>query len=306
MNLTVSRLLRAGVLAGGLIAVGAGVAHADETTSGHHGLLSGNQIVVPVQAPITVNGNGIALLGRAKASSTGHSAKPSTSPSGTTHSPSGHHSTTTSGRRSIASGNQVVAPVQVPILLRGNALAVLGRATTSPAGSASPGSSGPNQSTGTTGNTGPTTTGDGSVGSGNQVVAPVTVPVTVGGNAVGALGDASATPPATTPTTTTPPTTPTTPTGPPTTTTPTPVEPTGTSTVLGERLSANLAGLAGSAAAGTQSLAQTGGAPLLLAGAGALLVLAGAIARWAGRSDPSGLKWGGTEASARQSSGLGS
>ncbi len=74
--------------------------------------------------------------------------------------------------------------------------------------------------------------------------------------------------------------------------------------MLGERLSASLAGLAGTAAAGTQSLAQTGGAPLLLAGAGVLLVLAGGIARWAGRSDSSGLKWGGTATSAGQSGGL--
>ncbi len=144
MNLTLSRLLRAGVLAGGLIAVGAGVAHADETTSGHDGLLSGNQIVVPVQVPITVNGNAIAVLGRALATSAGHSTKPSTTPTGTTHSPSTHHSATTSGRHSIGSGNQVVAPIQVPILLRGNALAVLGHAAASP-------STGTSQPTGTTG-----------------------------------------------------------------------------------------------------------------------------------------------------------
>src|SRR3954463_12790779 len=126
MNVTVSRLLRAGVLAGGLIAVGAGVAHAGETTSGQRGLLSGNQVVVPVQVPITINGNAIAVLGRASASPTGHSTKPSTNPSGTTQIPSRRHSSTTSGRHSIGSGNQVVVPVHAPILLPGNALAVVG------------------------------------------------------------------------------------------------------------------------------------------------------------------------------------
>jgi ChpA-C len=302
MNLTLSRLLRAGVLAGGLIAVGAGAAHAGETTSGDHGLLSGNQVVVPVQVPITVNGNAIAVLGRAVATPTGHTTKPSTSPTGTTHSPSTHHSATTSGGHSVGSGNQVVAPIHAPILLGGNALAVLGHAAASPVASTGTGSSSAEPSTGTnqsTGTNGPTTTGNGSVGSGNQVVAPVSVPVTVGGNAIGVLGT-GITPPGTTSTT---PTTPTTPNSP---ATPTPADPTGpgTSTVLGEQLSASPAGLAGSAAAGTQSLAQTGGAPVLLAGAGVLLVLAGGIARWAGRCAPSGLKWGGTATSARQSSRL--
>jgi len=51
---------------GGLALVGA-PAHADIDTSGNGGVLSGNQVVAPISAPINVCGNSIAVLGIAGA-----------------------------------------------------------------------------------------------------------------------------------------------------------------------------------------------------------------------------------------------
>jgi hypothetical protein len=110
----------------------------------------------------------------------------------------------------IASGNQVGADVgdvspSVPVTICGNGVGVLGGATATctPAQPAAPGGSstgsGGSGSTGASAGTGDAT-GDallGSLASGNQVDAGIgdispSVPVTVCGNSVGALGDASA------------------------------------------------------------------------------------------------------------------
>ncbi|MBB5082830.1 chaplin [Nonomuraea endophytica] len=40
-------------------------AHADLTTSGNNGVLSGNQVFAPVRIPINICGNAVAVLGQA-------------------------------------------------------------------------------------------------------------------------------------------------------------------------------------------------------------------------------------------------
>lgn len=93
--------------------------------------------------------------------------------------------TTTSGDGSIGGGNQVQAPVSVPINVCGNSVAVLGKAASQCDHSGAT----VNNPTGT-GDT--TTSGDKSVGGGNQVQAPISAPVNICGNAIAAGGEAAA------------------------------------------------------------------------------------------------------------------
>ncbi|MER7128381.1 chaplin family protein [Streptosporangium saharense] len=90
----------------------------------------------------------------------------------------------TDGQHSVGGGNQVQAPVTLPIDISGNAAAVGGNSTAVSQGGSSV--------TGKGGQGGNTTSGRSSVLGGNQVVAPVTAPVNACGNAVAALGDAAA------------------------------------------------------------------------------------------------------------------
>jgi len=96
---------------------------------------------------------------------------------------------TTSGNNSILGGNQISVPVSVPVNVCGNALAVLGDAFGGCQGGASVshgwgGGSGSGGSAWTSGNN--------SIGGGNQVSVPVSVPVNVCGNALAVLDAAAA------------------------------------------------------------------------------------------------------------------
>jgi len=142
------------------------------TTSGEDGVLSGSQVVADVLAPITAGGNAVAVLG--DASSEGSTTESSTA--------AGSDGAATSGDDGELSGSQVVADVVAPITAGGNAVAVLGDAS-------SEGST--TESSTAAGSDGATTSGDDGVLSGSQVVADVLAPITVGGNAVAVLGDAS-------------------------------------------------------------------------------------------------------------------
>ncbi|WP_101790652.1 chaplin family protein [Nonomuraea indica] len=147
------------------------------TTSGRHSILGGNQVVAPITAPINVCGNAVAVLGRAFAGCKGGAS--------VHNSGRGAGGNTTSGRHSILGGNQVVAPITAPINACGNAVAALGLAKARCEGGAS-------ADNGRRGAGGNTTSGRGSILGGNQVVAPITAPINVCGNAVAVLGDAAA------------------------------------------------------------------------------------------------------------------
>lgn len=89
-------------------------------TSGNHSILGGNQIKVPIDIPVNVCGNAIALLGDAFAGCKGGA-----------HVGGHHHhgqNWHTSGNNSIGGGNQVKVPVKVPVNVCGNSAAVLGDA----------------------------------------------------------------------------------------------------------------------------------------------------------------------------------
>jgi hypothetical protein len=87
----------------------------------------------------------------------------------------------TSGNGSALSGNQVVAPVTVPVNICGNAVSAAGASLTRCAGCAA-------AVTASNAKGSPRTSGDGSVLSGNQVIVPITIPVNIAGNALSVLG----------------------------------------------------------------------------------------------------------------------
>lgn len=178
MHAYVRRGLYGTLTAGGLLLLGAAAASAD--TTGDHSIAGGSQILAPVTAPASVHGNAVSVLGRSSTSSAAMG--------GAAQSPTASRSAgaTTSGSRGLASGTQVVAPVTVPVNLGGNAISVLGSSSTSKASTNAARTSGTDA-----GGTAASTSGDGGAGSGTQVVAPVSAPLDVGGNAIAVLGRSS-------------------------------------------------------------------------------------------------------------------
>ncbi|GEP47466.1 DUF320 domain-containing protein [Microbacterium saccharophilum] len=185
MNINVTRALWGTLLAGGLTVFGATVAQAAET-SGEDGLLSGTQALLSVEAPVTVSGTAVSLLGDASSTSGGDAPAAASAPA----------EATTSGTGGIASGTQALISVSVPVDIGGIAVSGIGDAE----------SAAPMQGTPTgaadSAATAPVATTDGAdaVASGTQAVAPVSVPVTVDGVAISLIGDSAAEGGATTPT----------------------------------------------------------------------------------------------------------
>ncbi len=92
----------------------------------------------------------------------------------------------TSGSDGVGSGTQVVAPITAPINLGATSAGLLGDSSAT-----NTGTSGGTAPTGT--NSGSTTSGSDGIGSGTQVVAPITAPINLGATSAGLLGDSSAT-----------------------------------------------------------------------------------------------------------------
>jgi hypothetical protein len=85
------------------------------------GALSGNQLLAPVQAPINACGNAIAVGGASGAGCEG----------GADAEYSGAGDLTTQDNIGLGNGNQLFAPIQAPVNVCGNAVAVLGQASAS-------------------------------------------------------------------------------------------------------------------------------------------------------------------------------
>ena len=173
-------------------------------------------------------------------------------------------------------GTQVVAPVTAPIAVTGNGISLLGDSTVTGNTGTTPTASAPAPQAGTS--------GDDAVLGGTQLIAPITLPITLGGNAVSVAGDSTVTTPGTNPGTdpgtdpgtepgTDPGADPGTDPGTDTGTTPS----TGTPSVSGATSSG-----AAVAVAAQQGLAMTGGSsafPLIAAAALLLLIGAGLLGR---------------------------
>jgi hypothetical protein len=123
MKKYVSRALWCALLAGGLTVLGATAANAAES-GGEDGLVSGNQVLSSITAPVTVEGNAISLLG--DSSSSGTSTGPAIVTDGTDS-----DSAVTDGEDGVASGNQVSPDVTAPVAVEGNAISVLGDSSSS-------------------------------------------------------------------------------------------------------------------------------------------------------------------------------
>ncbi|GAB3879467.1 chaplin family protein [Microbispora bryophytorum] len=167
----------AAFLAAGVMALGSGTAFAD--TDGSHSVLGGNQVDIPVTLPIDISGNAVAVAGDSRASSQGGAAVQGEGV--------GAGQNKTSGAGSILGGNQVEAPINVPVNACGNAVSVIGRSDASCRGGAAVKSSGRHASAG-----GNRTSGVHSIGGGNQVVAPITAPINLCGNSIAVFGNATA------------------------------------------------------------------------------------------------------------------
>jgi hypothetical protein len=152
---------------------GSGGESPDRRTSGRHSIGGGNQISAPVKAPINVCGNAVAVVGEALAACEG-GAKVVGDRGG-----HGGGDQRTTGRYSILGGNQVFAPISIPVNACGNAVAVLGGALAGCEGGAKVVGAGAGDRDDRR------TSGLGSVLGGNQVFAPVSIPVNVCGNAIG-------------------------------------------------------------------------------------------------------------------------
>ncbi|KTS58876.1 hypothetical protein NS206_12730, partial [Microbacterium testaceum] len=189
-----SRALLGALVGGGLAVLGYGIANAAETP-GADGLLSGDQAAVSVDLPVTVGGNAVSAIGDS------HSEDADTS----APAPDAAPVTTTDGSDGVASGNQGIISVDVPVTVGGNAVSVIGDSrsedadTSVPAEPAAEPETAPEQpplhvtpapTDEVPGKTDSVTTdGTDSIGGGNQAIIPVEVPVTIGGNAVSVIGD---------------------------------------------------------------------------------------------------------------------
>ncbi|MEU0488778.1 chaplin family protein [Nocardiopsis sp. NPDC006139] len=150
------------------------------STDGSGGVASGNQIVIPVEAAVDACGNAVAVGGISKAECV--------EVVEVLEEESGNGTYSTDGSGGVASGNQIVVPVDAAINICGNSVAILGGASSKCTTiiniiQAAPENEGAPEAT---------TDGSGGVASGNQVVVPVDAAVDICGNAIGVLGLAEA------------------------------------------------------------------------------------------------------------------
>ncbi|WP_034384173.1 chaplin family protein [Herbidospora cretacea] len=172
---------------GGSTVKNTGAGPGGNSTSGRSAALGGNQVIAPISAPINVCGVTVAVFGDAFSGCKGGSTSTNGDPGPKyQHGPGKPGSTgnDTDGRFGAGSGNQVIAPVNLPVNVCGNAI-----------GGALAGCKGGSEAVNTTPGTGAggnTTDGRSGVVAGNQVVAPITAPINICGNAVALFGEAFA------------------------------------------------------------------------------------------------------------------
>jgi hypothetical protein len=166
----------------------AGVAHAGTGTTNKDNIsvLGGNQVSAPVTVPLDVCGNAAAILGIAAAGCQGGAEVvahhgPAARPGGRSH---GRNT----GNLSAGSGNNIQIPVRIAANVCGNAV---GKAQASCRGGVSLPGGGSAGGGGSIKHAG-LSAGNITIGSGNQVKAPVSVPANVCGNAVAVLGGSNA------------------------------------------------------------------------------------------------------------------
>ena len=185
------RTVQAGALAAGFLLVTGGVAQAgtDVTSVGNNGIANGNQVVAPIQVPIDICGNAVAVAGVAGAGCDGGS-------SADLESSNGLGDMVSAGNQGILNGNQAQIPIQAPIDVCGNAVGALigvagagcdGGSDARIGGHGHHGESKVLESGGDM-----VTAGNNGILNGNQLQAPIQIPINVCGNAIAVLGVAGA------------------------------------------------------------------------------------------------------------------
>ena len=189
MKTWVRKTLSVGVLAAGALLFAPGAAHADvsQDSSDNNGILNGLQLVAPVSVPLNIVGNAIGVAGEANAAG-----------AGANWTEGGRVSQDSSDNNGILNGAQAYLPVNVPVNIVGNSLAILGEANAAGAGvngrkteSATVTENGwpnrhshgwPNQNS----------YDNNGILNGTQIYAPIDVPINLCGNALSLLGEANA------------------------------------------------------------------------------------------------------------------
>ncbi len=182
MNTWIRRSLQVGIVSAGLVLAGAAAAQADSdlTSIGNLGIANGNQLYAPIQVPVDVCGNALGVLGNAQAGCKGGS--------------SAHlhrlGDATSIGNAGIANGNQAIVPIQVPVDVSGNAAGVLGNGSAHSKGGSEARIGHRHRKSAAL----PDATSIGNLGilNGNQAIVPIQIPVDVCGNAAGVLGNGQA------------------------------------------------------------------------------------------------------------------
>jgi hypothetical protein len=143
------------------------------TTDGADGTASGTQAIVSVTVPVTVGGNAVSVAGDSDSTSAASApAEPSE--------PEVSVNPQTSGDDGILGGTQALVDATVPVTVGGNAISVIGDSQSTDADTTARTGSG----AGT-----PETSGQVGILGGTQLALPLSVPVTLGGNAISVIGD---------------------------------------------------------------------------------------------------------------------
>ncbi|MFU8945340.1 hypothetical protein ACLRGF_01270 [Mycetocola zhadangensis] len=153
------------------------------TTSGSDSVLGGTNVAPLISIPITLGGNAIGVVGD---STTSNSTADAPAPAPV----AAPAASETSGDSSVGGGSNVAPLISVPITVSGNSISVVGDSATedatasaaeAPAAPAEPAMPAP----------GAATSGDDGILGGTLVDPAVTLPITIGGNAISVVGDSA-------------------------------------------------------------------------------------------------------------------
>jgi hypothetical protein len=156
--------------------------HVSQDSSDNNGILNGTQAYLPINVPVNIVGNSLAVLGEANAAGTGVNGRKTESAHTNRHHSPNQNSSDNNG---ILNGTQIYAPIDVPINICGNALSLLGEANAQAV-------CGNHRSTESGWAADQSSTDNNGILNGTQVYAPISLPVNLAGNAVGVLGEGNA------------------------------------------------------------------------------------------------------------------
>ena len=170
-----------------------------QVTGFNNGILNGTQAYLPVNVPVNVVGNSAAVLGSAQATGVGVNGRKAESKKVAEHGrPGDGFGQVTGVNNGILNGTQLYAPIDIPINVCGNSLAVLGGAYSNAIcannmwSQGRKGNSWKKESTRDgRGGFGQVTGINNGIGNGTQLYAPISLPVNLSGNSAAVLGVAN-------------------------------------------------------------------------------------------------------------------